>query len=165
MSILTLCQSLENTAVGTAIREGYWPYIIAQTSHMLGMALFGGTVLIGDLRLLGRLRTPAVSELFRQLLPLKWIGFFVSVLSGAALTLGNATRLYNNVAFLAKLVLLLLIAVNAWVFRSMIYRDVAVWDKTGKTCSGAKLAALVSLILWAGVIFASRAIAFAMGPE
>ena len=60
-----------------------------------------------DLRLLGRLRRPAFSELSSQLMPLKWLGFVVVVGSGLALFMSDATRLYRNWAFLVKVVLLL----------------------------------------------------------
>jgi hypothetical protein len=164
MSVLSICQALEATWIGTMVRETYWGYATPQIVHMLGMALFGGAVVIDDLRLLGRLRRPAFSELSRQLLPLKWIGFVVVVGSGLALFMSDATRLYRNRAFLVKTVLLVLVALNAWIFRSVIYRDVAKWDQSTETPATAKLGAGVSLLLWLAIIVASRVIGF-VGPE
>ena len=74
MSVLSICQALEATWIGTQVRETYWGYAAPQIAHMLGMALFGGAVVVDDLRLLGRLRRPAFSELSNQLMPLKWLG-------------------------------------------------------------------------------------------
>jgi hypothetical protein len=71
MSALSVCQWLQNTWLGLAVREGYWGYVIPQTAHLLGMAVFGGAVVVDDLRLLGRLRRPPFSELAGQLVPLK----------------------------------------------------------------------------------------------
>jgi Family of unknown function (DUF6644) len=162
MSILSICQALENTWLGTAVREQV--YFIPQIFHLLGMALFGGAVVFDDLRLIGGVRHPAFSELSDQLLPWKWAGFVVVVASGFVIFMSDATRLYRNVGFQIKMILLLLIAVNAWIFRSVIYPDVRASEKSGVTPAPAKAAAYISLILWIGVIIASRVIGF-VGPE
>lgn len=158
MSVLSICQALEATWIGTVVRETYWGYATPQLAHLLGMALFGGAVVMDDLRLLGRLRRPAFSELSKQLMPLQWLGFIVVVGSGLALFMSDATRLYRNWAFLVKTVLLLLIALNAWIFRSMVYRDIEPLP------ASAKLSASLSLLLWFTIIVTSRLIGF-VGPE
>jgi Family of unknown function (DUF6644) len=109
MTIFAICQWLEDTRLGSLVRETNWGYGSAQMLHLLGMALFGGAVVMDDLRLLGRLRRPAMTELLDQLLPLKWWGLAVTALSGMAIFISDATRLYTNPAFLAKIVLLLLV--------------------------------------------------------
>src|SRR5689334_20025270 len=44
---------IEHTWLSTAIREGGLPYPIIGGIHLLAIALFGGTLLMADLRLLG----------------------------------------------------------------------------------------------------------------
>ena len=117
-----------------------------------------------NLRLLGLLRRPAFSELSKQLMPLKWLGFVVVVGSGLALFMSDATRLYRNWAFLVKAVLLLLVALNAWVFRAVVYRDIAKWDQSADPPTGAKRSASLSLLLWLAIIVTSRLIGF-VEPE
>jgi hypothetical protein len=158
MSVLSICQTLEATWIGTVVRETYWGYATPQLAHLLGMALFGGAVVMADLRLLGRLRRPAFSELSKQLMPLTWLGFIVVVGSGLALFMSDATRLYRNWAFLVKTVLLLLIAWNAWVFRRMVYRGIEPLPPS------AKISASLSLLLWFAIIVMSRLIGY-VGPE
>jgi Family of unknown function (DUF6644) len=158
MSVLSICQALEATWIGTVVRETYWGYASPQLAHLLGMALFGGAVVMDDLSLLGRLKRPAFSELSKQLMPLKWLGFIVVVGSGLALFMSDATRLYRNWAFLVKAVLLLLIALNAWIFRSVVYRGVEPLRPS------AKVSASLSLLLWFAIIVTSRLIGF-VGPE
>ena len=161
MSVLSICQALEATWIGTIVRETYWGYATPQLAHLLGMALFGGAVVMDDLRLLGRLRRPAFSELSKQLMPLKWLGFIVVVGSGLALFMSDATRLYRNGAFLVKAFLLLLVAVNAGIFRARAYPDVA---QSVEMPAAAKLSASLSLLLWFAIIVTSRLIGF-VGPE
>ena len=158
MSVLSICQALEATWIGTQVRETYWGYAAPQIAHLLGMALFGGAVVVDDLRLLGRLRRPAFSELSHQLVPLKWLGFVVVVGSGLALFMSDATRLYRNWAFLVKAALLLLVALNAGVFRAAVYRSVEPLPPSAKVSAG------LSLLLWCAIIVTSRLIGF-VGPE
>jgi hypothetical protein len=161
MSVLSICQALEATWIGTIVRETYWGYATPQLAHLLGMASFGGAVVMDDLRLLGRLRRPAFSELSKQLMPLKWLGFLVVVGSGMALLMSDATRLYRNWAFLVKTVLLILVALNSWIFRARVYPDVA---QSVEMPAAAKLSASLSLLLWFAIIVTSRLIGF-VGPE
>jgi hypothetical protein len=162
MSILEICQWLQETPPGRMVREGYWGYGIPQMVHLGSMALFGGSVVLDDLRLLGAIRKPAVSELSAQLAAVKWVGFLLAGSTGILLFMSDATRFYKNPAFLIKSGLLLLIALNAWIFRSVVYKDVRAWDDSGTTPAGAKVVAAVSLFLWICVIAASRAIGFTL---
>ena len=164
MSIYSVCQALENTWLGTAVRERV--YYIPQIFHLVGMALFGGAVVIDDLRLLGRVHKPAFSELSRGLLPWKWAGFgFVVVgLSGFVIFISDATRLYRNAGFQWKVILLLLVAFNALLFRSKVFPNVVAGEKAGIIPRSAKISAATSLLLWTGIILASRIIGF-VGPE
>jgi|SRR5579864_2642505 len=161
MSVLLICQALEATWIGTVVRETYWGYAAPQITHLLGMALFGGAVVVDDLRLLGRLRRPAFTELSKQLMPLKWLGFIIVVGSGLALFMSDATRLYRNWAFVVKAALLLLVALNAWIFRALVYPGVV---KSDEMPTGAKISGALSLLLWFAIIVASRLIGF-VGPE
>jgi hypothetical protein len=68
LTILTICQALEETCLGTVVRETYWGYAIPQIMHLLAMALSGGAVVVDDLRLLAWVRRPAFSELSNELL-------------------------------------------------------------------------------------------------
>jgi hypothetical protein len=164
MTILTICQWLEDTRLGSMVRETNWGYGSAQMMHLLGMALFGGAVVMDDLRMLGRLRRPTMVELLDQLLPLKWWGLGVTSLSGLAIFISDATRLYTNPAFLAKVVLLLLVALNARIFRSRVYPGLVGRDSAADPPAGAKLAASLSLLLWIAIISASRIIGFVAQP-
>lgn len=162
MSALAVCHWLYQTALGTAVREGYYAYAVPQVTHLLSMGVFGGAVLMDDLRLLGWLRQPSVTELMDQLRPLKWIGFALALVSGAVLFTSDAVLYYTNSTFLLKMGLLLAIGVNAWIFRALVYRDAAQWSDSPAPPAPAKAAALISLLLWISVIAASRTIAFTL---
>ena len=51
--IFTICQWLEQTTVGTSIRESLWLFPIIETVHIFGIILLVGATSILDLRLMG----------------------------------------------------------------------------------------------------------------
>lgn len=159
MSIASLLDWIESTDLSTAIREGALPYPIIGGIHLLGIALFGGMVLITDLRLLGwAMRRRPVRDIVQQFRPWKWVGFAVVVASGLLLGWAEPQKLYRSPAFWIKMALLALVGVHALGFRARVYGNTARLD-VAETIEG-KLAACISLLLWAGLIVSGRLIAF-----
>jgi hypothetical protein len=159
MTILSILEWIESTDLSTAIREGALPYPILGGFHLLGIALFGGMVLVTDLRLLGwAMQRRPVSDIVQQLRPWKWVGFAVVVASGLLLAWAEPQKLYRSPSFWIKMALLLLVGVHALVFRAGVYRNVAKLDEA--VTVQAKLAAALSLFLWAGLIVSGRLIAY-----
>ena len=63
--------------------------------------------------------------------------------------------------FRLKAVLLVLAALNAWVFHNGgMYRRLAEWDTAATTPRAAKFAGACSLVLWVAIIFSGRMIAY-----
>jgi len=159
MSILSTLQWIESTDLSTTIREGALPYPILGGFHLLGIALFGGMVLLTDLRLLGwMMRGQMVSDLVQQSRPWKQIGFVMVVVSGLLLAWAEPIKLYRSPSFWIKMALLLLVGVHALVFHGGVYANTLNLDR--EITTRAKLAAVLSLILWAGLIISGRLIAF-----
>ena len=67
----------------------------------------------------------------------------------------------GNVFFAIKLLLIALAGLNAAVFHVTTYRDVAAWDVAAAPPPRARLAGLLSLTLWAGIISLGKLIAYA----
>ena len=161
MSILSLCEWIQNTELSIAIREGGLYYPIIGGVHLLAIALFGGMLLAVDLRLLGwGMRSYTVSDVMGQLRAWKRFGFVVVVASGVLLGWAEPLKLYHSKSFWIKMTLLLLVAVHALVFRQSVYRNPAKLDEALAMPADAKLAAALSLILWAGLVLSGRLIAF-----
>jgi hypothetical protein len=159
MSILSVLEWIESTDLSTAIREGALPYPIIGGFHLLGIALFGGMVLVTDLRLLGWvMRSQLVSDIVQQSRRWKQAGFVLVVASGLLLTWAEPLKLYRSPSFWIKMALLLLVGVHALVFHAGVYANTAKLDET--VTSRARLAAALSLILWAGLIISGRLIAY-----
>lgn len=152
---------LQDTPIGSHISDSLWLFPFIESFHVWGIVLLVSATGMLDLRLLGlALKEQPVSKLNRKLLPWAWCGFVIMVVTGTLLFSSEATKLYNNGAFLLKMCLIFLAGVNALVFHSTIYQRVDKWDLAGVTPIGAKLAGAFSLVLWVGVIFAGRWIAY-----
>jgi hypothetical protein len=156
-----LCQWLNDSSIGTTIRESDYLFPVIETVHVLALALLVGTVAILDLRLLGLvLKKEPVQDVAGQILPLTWIGFAVMFVSGFLLFWAEAAKSYSNPAFRIKVILLLLVGLNPLIFHTTIYRKVGQWGVSTVTPARARLAAVLSLTLWSGIIIAGRAMAY-----
>src|SRR3954469_21322606 len=108
MSLLQLCQWIQDSQVGTAIRESVWVYPIILAVHVLALTGSVGTVLWFDLRLLGiNMRAQPISRVYRQLMPWMFAGFLVMFATGGLLFWALAAKCYGNVYFQIKMVALL----------------------------------------------------------
>jgi hypothetical protein len=159
MAVPGILEWIESTGLSTAIREGGLPYPIIGGIHLLAIAWFGGMLVVTDLRMLGcAMRRRLVSDVVSQLEPWKRVGFVVVVASGVLLGWSEPIKLYRSPAFWVKMALFALVGVHALVFRPGVYRHPAKLD-AGIT-QQAKLAAILSLLLWAGLVISGRLIAF-----
>ena len=150
---------IESTGLSIAIREGGLPYPIIGGVHLLAIALFGGALLATDLRLLGWVMPHRpFSDVWYQLRPWKQAGFMVVVATGLLLAWAEPVRLYGSPAFWVKMSLFALVGMHALVFRATVYGHPEKLD--AGISSRAKLAAALSLILWAGMVVSGRLIAY-----
>jgi hypothetical protein len=161
MHLLEFCQWLENTPLGAEIREGRWWFSLLNGVHLLGMAVAFGTVAVVDLRLLGKgIRRARVSEVAGSLLPWTWAGFAVMAATGVLILTSEAVKLYDNLFFRIKLALLVAAGLNVLIFHRTVYRRVAEWDLEPQTPREARVAGMVSLVCWFGLLAAGRAIPY-----
>ena len=161
MSLFELCQWLENSPLGVEIREGVWWFSLLNAAHLLGMSVAFGTIAILDLRLLGKgIRRAKVSEMAASLLPWTWSGFGVMAVSGTLLVCSEAGKLYGNLFFRIKVALLLTAGLNVLVFHRTVFRRVKEWDLQPVPPRQARMAGIVSLTCWFGLMAAGRAIPY-----
>jgi hypothetical protein len=159
MTISSFLDWIESTRLSIAIREGGMPYPIIGGLHLLSIALFGGMLLATDLRLVGwAMRSRLVSDVWYQFRPWKRLGFVVVVVTGLLLAWAEPIRLSKSPSFWVKMAFFALVGVHALIFRRNVYAHPEKLDAA--IGSQAKLAAMLSLLLWAGLIVSGRLIAF-----
>lgn len=144
-----------------AIRESIYVYPGLLTSHVVGMCVVVGLVMMMDLRLMGigNTGTP-LSQIQRRLFPWQMVGMAVSGLTGLLLVYAQPMRFYANVFFWEKWVMMALAGANAIAFHYGTYRSIASWDTDANVPYGAKLSGAVSFTLWALVVISGRLIAY-----
>jgi hypothetical protein len=159
--MLEFCQWLDQTAVGSTIRQSLWLFPAIETVHLLGMAALVGTITVLDLRLLGwAMPQRRVSEVTARLLPWAWLGFGVQVVTGVLLFSSEAVKIYGNPAFRLKMLLLLLAGVQALIFQTVVSRKLPTWDDRPALPVMAKVMGMISILLWLAIVTAGRFIGF-----
>ncbi len=159
MNLFRLFEQLENSAVGSAIRESIWLFPAIEAVHLLGLALLGGAVLILDLRLLGfGLTNAPISQLERQTRPWLVAALLTMLITGVPLFLSESLKLYDNQAFWIKLAALACALLATLTIRIHI----ALRLDISRINTGLRHRALatISLSLWLIVIIAGRWIGF-----
>jgi hypothetical protein len=160
-SLSGFCRWLQDTEWGTGIRESTWVFPIVEGTHALGISLSVGTLLIIDLRLMGvMMRHERVSQVSNQLMPWSIAGFVVMFITGVLLFLSQAVKAYGSIFFRIKMLLLVLAGINALIFEMTLRRSITTWDTAEKPPAGARIAGILGIVIWAGVIAAGRTMAY-----
>jgi hypothetical protein len=97
---------------------------------------------------------------FHQVRPWMSAGFLVMLVTGSLLFVSRAADAYVSTYFRVKVGLLVLGALNIVIFHSTIDRHRAQWDAAERPPFRARMAGLVSLVLWFSIIAAGRIMAY-----
>lgn len=158
--LLSLLIAIENSSLGRAVREGSWTYPILQTIHITGLTALVGAAALFDLRLLGLGRRISTRDAAASLLPCAWVGFGVVVTTGFLLFTADAMALVSNTVFQIKMGIIALGGINVAAFHRGVFRSVDAWGVRGPAPRAAKIAAMISLLAWAGTITCGRFLAY-----
>jgi hypothetical protein len=146
-----------------ALRKSQWVYPLVNTGHVLGLALLVGAITTLDVRLLGAGRTVALVPAAQLLMRVARVGFVLAVAMGALLFIARPADYAFNSLFQIKLLLISVALLNMYsLHRSKPWRalmaggDAAV----GPVHPRIRLAAMVSMLAWLGVVLAGRLIGY-----
>jgi hypothetical protein len=139
------------------VRDSKYAIPLLQSLHLAGLTLLLGTTVILNIRLLGlgfrKLPLPLLTE---QLWPWTKAGLILTICTGILVFLPDPTRYAQSGPFRLKMLLLLLaLAFQFTIFRKTVRRD----PQSRPQIRNAAVAA-ISLLLWFGVGWSGRAIAF-----
>ena len=150
--------TLQESALGHAMRSSPALYPAVEILHIMGFVVLVGSILALDLRVLGLGRAIPIAPMAQLLLPLSRFGFLLAISMGFLLFSADAAHTVRNPAFQTKLLLIAAALVNIVIAHTGPWRRIAHWDTEAP--GGAKITALVSLLLWLGVVCAGRLIAY-----
>ena len=158
------CSAL-NPAIALALHN--WPFAVwlrsapvvyptLEALHIIAIAITFGSLWIVELRLMGvrlfGLGSIDVRTLATATLPWTLLGFTLAAMVGSLMFLARASDLIGNGAFLTKMLLLFTVGTNAAILHSRGPLDPENLFTRGQ--------ALFSLLLWIGIIFCGRWIAY-----
>jgi len=161
MSLLRWCEWLENTAFAVSLKESAYMFPVVEGTHLLGMSVSVGLIILLDLRLL-RLAFPTepVSRIMRQVGPWMVAGFGLVFATGLALFAANATAAYVNWFFRLKLALVVVAGLNAAYYQVVYFPKMAQWDMAAQVPRGPRVVAAISIACWVLVIAFGRTMAY-----
>jgi len=151
---------LAASVLSQAMRASPWLYPVVEIVHIAGFAVLVGSVVLFDLRVLGCATTLPVSMLGRHLLRWAMASLLFVVPAGLLLFTAHPVELARNPAFQLKLVLIAGAGLNAVLFHLLPYRGVAGWERERRAPALARGQALLSMLLWLGIIGCGRFIAY-----
>jgi hypothetical protein len=153
MSLYHTAQNIEASALGQTIRESTWLFPAIESTHLLALALLGGSILIMALSILGwGLKTP-VAELYKSAHRYLNGAVIVLLITGVLLGVSEPVKLYGRQAFWVKMIsLALALLLTYFAFNPLVRRG----------ASGASLRSITLLTMasWLMVAMAGRWIGF-----
>ena len=132
-------------------------FAIVQMFHLLALAMLGGMVLVGDLRLLGILMADIPADVVNRNTQ-KWFGFalIMIIISGIFMSSAVAMKLYYNEMFWAKMSALGI----GIVFYYFIRRPLVSYQLATLNPWTVRATAVASIITWFTVAACGRWIGF-----
>jgi hypothetical protein len=149
---------VQATAASQLIQDIKWIVPLVQTVHILAIAAVLGSALMIQLRFLGFSQTDqAMARVAQRQAPVIGWGVSVLLLSGAVLIVGEPARALTNDYFQLKMLLLLGVIGVSWLQMRPMRAQADHWQRHPWVL---RLLSLLSLGLWAGIVFAGRWIAY-----
>jgi hypothetical protein len=161
MDINAFLKTIEASGLATGIRDALWLFPLIESTHVVGLSLVFGTILIIDLRLLGVASTQrSFQRMASDILKWTWAAFALTATTGALMFITNARVYYHNSFFRIKMLLLVLSGINMLVFELTAGRTIHRWDQAPSAPRAGKAAAALSLAMWIGIIIMGRLVGF-----
>lgn len=161
MHVTDWLQWLYDTGWAATIRENAYAFPWIECVHVLAITVVVGSISVVDLRLLGLAwRDRSVRRVLHDVLPITWTAFGLAAASGFLLFASNAPVYARNVFLQIKLGLLLVAFLNMTFFHRWARRSLPQWEGSPQPPLRAKLAGVISLLCWIGVVAAARWIGF-----
>jgi hypothetical protein len=166
MSMQSVLESLQSSALASWMRYTNPAMPIVEAVHVVAAVLLFGSVLIVDLRLLGLADSARpYTRVSRETLRLTWLAFAVAAITGSLMFTTSPLTYFANAAFRLKAVALLAAGLNMAVFQLATGRHAAMWNGNAVPPRAARVAGLLSVLLWAAVVLLGRWIGFTKGYD
>jgi Family of unknown function (DUF6644) len=152
---------LAATEVSHLIQTTTWIIPTLQTIHILSVAAVFSSAILVDLRIWRLLeREVPLPDVARRFLPTIWPVLLILLVTGSLLIVGEPRRSLLNSTFYLKMALLAVAIVLTAGLQRSISSSPNFWDRDRWRRTAGRLAATVSILVWCGILFAGRWIAY-----
>jgi hypothetical protein len=159
--LITLATWLSSTRLSQFFQTTEGLVATSQSIHILAIAVVVSSALMISMRLLGvGASGRSVSKLAHTLLPwMRW-ALIVLLITGLTQLIAEPVRELGNTAFWLKMAMLVgVLVLNTWFGRTVL-ANAAAWDGAITRPVSARMFAVSSLLLWVGIVFCGRLIAY-----
>jgi hypothetical protein len=159
--LLQFGQWMEAQLYSQMLVAGYYSYNWVEATHVLSLMMCIGTLFIIDFRMLGLImpNVPATKIAARLHKPMI-IGFVIMFFTGALLVYAKPVETIQSLWFRIKMILLVLAFINAWIFNARMKAADGSWDMDPVAPKPLRVGAIISLVLWCGVVTMGRYIPY-----
>jgi hypothetical protein len=159
--LLKFAEAIGATWFSVALHESFYMYGWIESLHVITLTVSLGMLIVIDLRMLGLwLKDVPASKIAERLDRPMLIGFSIMVVTGVLLYVGIPIRTTQSLWFRIKVILLVAAFINAWLFRKHMQASAGTWDVAAVPPRRTRIAAALSLTLWASVVTCGRFIAY-----
>jgi hypothetical protein len=161
LGLSEFCKWLAATSLSQTIQTTGWIIPALQTIHILSVAVVFSSAILVDLRIWRLLeRDVPMPEVARRFLPTVWPVLLILLTTGSLLIIGEPRRSLLNSTFYLKMALLAVAIVLTAGLQRSISSSPNSWDRNRARRMAGRFAASVSILVWCGILFAGRWIAY-----
>ncbi|HLG80725.1 MAG TPA: DUF6644 family protein [Bradyrhizobium sp.] len=151
---------LAATPLSHTIQTVTWIIPTLQTIHILCVAIAFSSAVLVDLRIFRLFeRDEPLREVMRRFLPPIWPVLAILLITGSLLIIGEPRRSLVNTTFYLKMALLIVAIVLTATLQRTVLASPGAFEDRSRRLSGQLLATL-SVLVWCGILFAGRWIAY-----
>jgi len=156
-----LSKWLAATPLSHTIQTNGWVIPTLQTIHILSVAVLFSSAILVDLRFYRALqRDVPLADVARRFLPTIWPVLLILLITGSLLIIGEPRRSLLNNTFYLKMALLAVAVLLTLALQWSLRVAPEFWERDRRRRIAGQLAATVSILVWCGILFAGRWIAY-----
>ena len=156
-----LSKWLAATSLSHTIQTNGWVIPTLQTIHILSVAVLFSSAILVDLRFYRALqRDVPLADVARRFLPTIWPVLLILLITGSLLIIGEPRRSLLNTTFYLKMALLAVAVLLTLALQWSLRVAPEFWERDRRRRIAGQLAATVSILVWCGILFAGRWIAY-----
>jgi uncharacterized membrane protein len=162
MSLQGFAAAIQSTTLSDLLKDHAWVIPFMQSVHIIMVGVVFVSILMISLRLLGWMRADEpLPKVWKRFAPFLWTGLVIMAFTGVTLTIAEPVREFMTLSFRLKMILLAICIISAVAFgRTARGAARAATTSAAPVSAGTRVAVFATLLLWLGIIFLGRAIAY-----